>query len=374
MKKRLLVLTLSVATLLAGCGAADTTEEEVTLRSVEATAVSTDSISSNFAYSGKAAPFKEIAVMPTVPGKVTSYQYDVGDTVGSGAVLFTVDSVTLQNNLRASEASYAAAELGYDNAKKTYENNLILFESGILAEAEMDQIKYAYESAGANLNALSVNMDTIRKSIADCTVTAPMAGTVTMRNVEVGGFATQAAPSYTIMDLSTIKVEVGVSEQSVNAIKEGDQVSVKMTAASATPLTGTISTISPAAGATGTYTVKVALPNPDGTIRVGMLAEVSFTTEQSDDAIILPVNTVLTKDGETYVYTVEGTTAKKVLVETGIESGESIEILSGLTSGDLVITRGQTYVSDGEQVNISNAAVDATTTDTDQTGEEEKGE
>ena len=58
--------------------------------------------------------------MPTVPGKVLSFNYDVGDKVGQGAVLFTVDSTDLQNNMRSLQASYNAAKLGRDNAKSTY--------------------------------------------------------------------------------------------------------------------------------------------------------------------------------------------------------------------------------------------------------------
>ena len=71
------------------------------------------------------------------------------------------------------------------------------------------------------------------------------------------------------MDLSTIKVEVGVSEQVLNTINIGDKVDVTMTAVSDLPLEGTVSTVSPAAGQTGMYTVKIELPNEDGIIKAG---------------------------------------------------------------------------------------------------------
>lgn len=355
MKKYVLLFAVCAATALAGCSSSDAAEEEVILRSVEVAEISTDSISSDFSYSGKAAAAKEVAVMPLIAGKVTGYNYDVGDNVKAGTVLFTVDSSTLHSQLLSAEANYSAAELGYNNAKKTFENNSLLFDEGIISQAEMDQINYAYESAGANLNALQIQINLLKKNIGDCSVTSPMNGVITARNIEIGGFATQAMPSFTVMDLSTIKVEVGVSEQGVNAIKPGDTVSVKMTGASAEPFIGTIATVSPATGATGTYSVKVELDNANGLIKSGMLAEVSFTTEQSDDAIVLASDTILSKDGETYVYLVDGQTVKKALITIGIESGESTEVLSGLAVGDFVITRGQTYVSDGEQVTISNA-------------------
>lgn len=355
MKKQAIGLFALCAVLFAGCGQEEAPEEK-TLRTVETETVGKADIASGFSYSGKAAPSKEVSVVPTVPGKVINFNYDVGDTVREGAVLFTVDSTDLQNNLRSLEANYHVAELNLNNSKTTFENNQILYDEEIISQAEYDQIKLGYETAEANVTATQIQIDNLKKNISDCTVTSPMTGVIAQRGVERGGFASQAAPAYTVMDLSTIKVEVGVSEQVVNTIAIGDEVQVKMTAASAEPLTGRVSTISPSAGQTGTYTVKIELNNGDGLIKAGMLAEVSFTMEQSEGAFVLPRNAVLTKDGETYVYIMEGNTVKKTPVETGIETGETIEITSGLSEGMEVVTKGQTYVSDGEEVSVAGAA------------------
>lgn len=88
-------------------------------------------------------------------------------------------------------------------------------------------------------------------------------------------------------------------------------------------------------------------------MKPGMLAEVRFITDSSSNTMILPRDAVITKDGEVYVYVVENNIAKKVPVETGIESGENIEIISGLTTDMQVVVKGQTYITDGEEVNVS---------------------
>ena len=354
MKKKLLIALAMCMALGTGCGKEEVKEEK-TLRSVEVATVGESEIASEFKYTGKAAPAKQVSVVPTIPGKVTSYRYEVGDKVGKGAVLFTIDSTDLSNNLRSAEAGYNVAKLARDNAKNTYDSNKLLYDEGIISKAEYDQIKYAYDAAEAQLTSLQVQMETLKKSIGDCSVTSPMNGVIATRGVEQGGFASQAAPAYTVMDLSVIKVEVGVSEQTVNAIKIGDKVDVLMTAVSELPLEGRVSTIAPAAGQTGMYTVKVELNNAKGIIKSGMMAEVCFTAEAAEDTIVLPRNAVISKDDETYVYIVNGDTAKKVMVETGIEAGETIEITKGLKNGDKVVTKGQTYISDGEEVNITNA-------------------
>jgi multidrug efflux pump subunit AcrA (membrane-fusion protein) len=180
MKKRILIALALCMALGTACGKKEV-EEEKTLRSVEVTTVGKGDIASEFSYTGKAAPAKEVSVVPTVPGKVLSFNYDVGDKVGQGAVLFTVDSTDLQNNMRSLQASYNAAKLGRDNAKSTYDSNKLLYDEEIISKNEFDQIKYAYESADAQLASIQVQMDNLKKNISDCTVTSPMTGVIATR-------------------------------------------------------------------------------------------------------------------------------------------------------------------------------------------------
>lgn len=169
MKKRILIALALCMALGTACGKKEV-EEEKTLRSVEVTTVGKGDIASEFSYTGKAAPAKEVSVVPTVPGKVLSFNYDVGDKVGQGAVLFTVDSTDLQNNMRSLQASYNAAKLGRDNAKSTYDSNKLLYDEEIISKNEFDQIKYAYESADAQLASIQVQMDNLKRISA----TAPL--------------------------------------------------------------------------------------------------------------------------------------------------------------------------------------------------------
>lgn len=359
MKKTGICLALLCVLTVSGCTAQEEpVVEEKAVRTVQTTTVTTGEISSDFSYSGTVAPSREVSVVPSMAGKVTSYAYDVGNTVQEGAVLFTLDSTDLQNNMRSLEANYAATQLQVDNAKSQLESNTILYEEGILAKNDLDQLQLAYDSAQANLTSIQIQMENLQKNIDDCNITAPISGVISARGVEVGSFAGQSAPAYTIIDLSTVKVEVGVSEQMVNDIAVGESVDVLLTAVSEEPFSGTVSTISPTATQTGTYTVKVTLNNSKGAFKPGMIAEVKFVTAASQNALILPRDAVIEKEEETYVYIVENNTAKKVPVTLGIESGENVEITSGLTADMQVVTKGQTYISDGEEVQVQNPTED----------------
>ncbi|MBQ2412879.1 MAG: efflux RND transporter periplasmic adaptor subunit, partial [Anaerotignum sp.] len=184
MKKKLLIALAMCMALGTGCGK-EKAEEEKTARSVEIMTVGKGEIASEFAYTGKVAASREVSIIPTIPGKVTNFNFDVGDKVTKGAVLFNIDTVDLNNNLRSAEAGYNVAKLARDNAKNTYENNKLLFDEEIISQMEFDQIKYAYEAAEAQLASVEVQLDTLKKSISDCAVTSPLTGVVATRGVEI---------------------------------------------------------------------------------------------------------------------------------------------------------------------------------------------
>ena len=110
MKKTASLLALACVIAMTGCTPKEEVTEEKTARTVQTAAVTTGDISSDFSYSGKVAASREVSVVPTIAGKVTGFGYEVGNSVGAGAVLFTVDSTDLQNNLRSVEANYDATK------------------------------------------------------------------------------------------------------------------------------------------------------------------------------------------------------------------------------------------------------------------------
>lgn len=438
-----ILIALTLAMSMIGCKAK--TEEileepEETARAVEVVTLSSESIASEYTYSGKVAPNEEANVLSTVGGKVAQANYDIGQNVSKGAVMFRMDTADVENQINVLRASLTAVEAGitsaktnlelvngatmqsqienaktalenaklnFDNVKTNYENNKVLFEAGILSQTEMNQIQLSYDSAEVAYHQAEQNYDLVanqmpaenqrkaedaynsavaqkasieaqiksaQKTISDATVTAPISGVITTKNIVAGTVLSQASPAYVITDMSKVKIDVAVTQQVINTLSVGQQVDVVLSAISQEPFQATITTINPVANAQGTYDVQVELNNPDGVLKVGMLGEVSFTKESAENTIVLPRSCVIEKDNEIYVYIEENGKAKKVLVTTGIDTGENIQITSGLEEGMNVVTKGQTYLSDGDTVqiaenNVKNDGENATVDDENNTEE-----
>lgn len=440
MKKKYIAVALLLCSSLVftACGKKEDPNAQVVAEvepaaPVQVLKVEKTSIENQYTYNGKVKPVNEVQVLSTVGGKVASVNYDVGDIVNAGDVLFTMDTADIRNQINVlqgslqsieanissartnvelvngasmqsqiesakaalnnAELAYNNAELTYNNTKTTYENNKTLYESNVISKTAFDQSEMAFKQSETGLkqaelayNQAKESYDIIanqmpeenlkkaqealkvaeaskasilaqiassEKSLRDAVVTSPISGIVTACNVKPATVLSQSTSPFTIIDTSAVDIDVNVSEQIINSLSPGQIVSVKVAAASAEALQGTIRTINPAASEAGTYEVKVEIPNGNNILKSGMFGEVSFTREKSENTIVLPRNTVVSKNGETYVFVEDNGVAKKVPVTLGVDNGDQIEILSGIEQNMNVIIKGQTYLEDGDKVQIA---------------------
>ncbi len=291
------------------------------------------------------------------------------------------------------------ANLALDNAKDALDRTTMLYENGVATKVDLDNVQMAYDQrlttveqaeiglstataglaqaeetlnistgavvsenrekaqigiaqAQASQQSVQVQLSIARETLGDTTVTSPISGVVSAKNAKQGETYGMQMPAYTIVDMRQVLVSVKVSELMINLLSVGQTVDVRINALGEKPVKGTIKTISPAADQSNTYPVEIVIDNPDSTLKPGMFAEVSFLREQSENTIAVPRSTVLEDAKERYVFIDEAGIARRVVVTTGIDNGQTIEILSGLKDGDQVIITGHTYVRDGDKINV----------------------
>ena len=369
--KRILAALLAGAMVLcAGCGKEEETEEESSnSTAVEVTDVTSGAMSSEYTLNGKIAAVNEVQVFPLLAGQVQTLNVSEGDTVSKGQTLFTVDTSTVTSTMSSLQQSYSAtktatdraiesAKVGVEQAELAVSNTEALLEAGAAAEQDLTKAKQALTQAqagvaqaeaqqSASLAQIQASMDQINKQAS--------LGTVTAVNVDRGGMASSAQPSVVIAENGAVEVQVSVAEDVFTGIKVGDTASVTVSAVSKESMNGTVSTLPAAANAqTNLYDVSVSLPS--GTKPpIGAFATVTFYTDRRASTISVPTESILTgNNNEQYVFTVnaDGTAATRVTVTTGLVTKDSTEIVSGLKAGDRVVTKGQSYLSDGAAVHV----------------------
>ena len=268
--------------------------------------------------------------------------------------------VITQNDFNSVELGYTQAQNGLNQAQNAYDTavtgleqaktSLALYTEKTMGDSETTA-RNALKSAQASRDAAQNGLNILKSNLNYIRVTSPIDGVITSRNIEPTNMVSASSSPFVVADTSKVTVDVEVSERIINSINIGQNIGVNVNAVFDGPVNGTIKTINPAAGNSGSFTVKIELDNSDGMLKPGMVAHVSFVETSAQNVVVVPRNTVIEDSEAPYVYVTDGKTATKKYVTTGIDDGANVEI-SGIEFGEQIIISGQNYVADGGPVTI----------------------
>lgn len=233
----------------------------------------------------------------------------------------------------SAQSGYKAAEKGMETAEESAE----LTQGDILADTE------AQLMTGLELAALQAESAEI--ALSYYTVKAPVSGVIESKNVEVNGMASQAAPAYTIVNNDTMTVTFHVSEKVRNTLAIGQSIMLDRSGAE---YEATITEIGASINQmTGLFEVKGCVAANGTELPSGVSVKIIADTYKAENAMLIPYDSVYYDNDGAYVYcNVEGR-AKKTFIETGIFDEERIEVVSGLSLGDVVVTSWSPKLADG---------------------------
>jgi RND family efflux transporter MFP subunit len=240
------------------------------------------------------------------------------------------------------------AKIAYDDAATALARITTLYEEGAVSLQDYERTQSAYNMARESYAAAG-------DAIGNATVTSPIGGYVTSVNVSVGGMASQASPAVTISNTDRLEINTGLSENMINKVKPGDTVEVRVKSVSEdSSFVGTVTAMAPApAVGSLTYPIVITLDSPGEEVKPGMFAEVTIAADKVEGALAVPSKSVFIRAGRQMVISLDASDAVVLNeVTTGVDNGDVIEIKSGLTAGDRVVTEGQSYLNVTSKVNI----------------------
>lgn len=384
-QKRILSLALAAAMALSltACGSksdsSGSADDTPTGVAVQVQPVTADTISTENKVSGKVVSDNESSVFVASSAKCTAVYVDAGDMVSAGQKLCTLDLASTISSYNAANISYNSAVQSYQDQKNVFDSQIALYtknvndlkalkEIGAASQTEIDQAQLQLESAQATKNStlsqLEAGMQSYKSNVEQLStvlenvdgagnVIAPISGTLVSLNAEENAFVSPSMPVAVIDGVDQMKISVSVSEALVPKLTIGDSVDVTVSAASQT-FAGAIRSVEQAANAqTKLYTVTVSVPSDVSGLLSGMFADVTFHTDTASGAIVVPTESILTSGSTQYVYVVQDdNTAKYIEVTTGLTGNGVTEVTSGLSAGQQLVTVGQSYLSDGAAVRV----------------------
>lgn len=277
-----------------------------------------------------------------IAGNITSIRVEEGDRVSKGQLLATINPTTVKEAHRATLTTLKQAQ-------DAYRRFLPLHQSGTISDMKWVEIESKLEQAKA---AESI----ARQQLSHSTLTAPFAGVIAAKNVDLGTYVLPGQPALKLANVAQVNAKVSVPEAEISHLHVGDKVKLTVAALSGAIFRGTISEKGIDANPIShTYDVKVGITNPQGRLLPGMVcnAQVQGCAATPSHITVPPQSIELDIDNSRFVWTVVNGKAHQQPVTTGDFEGDGIVILSGLKAGDQVIINGQQKVSEGMNVDTA---------------------
>jgi RND family efflux transporter MFP subunit len=345
----------------------------VTVKSATATA---GAIVRNVEFSGVLVPDKTVNIYAKLAGQATYVGADVGNAVKAGQLLVQIDTKELNAQLKVAEAALSGvmdqaaqakigvetARLNLDLAQRAYDRTRTLFQTKVVTQSQLDDAqtkldlaKSAFDNASQQYQTVSdsgvaqaqAQANLIRVQISNSTITSPISGVITNRNINLGEITSLSTPLMSVADTSTLKLQGNLSQEDIVHLSVGSKVKVSVDVVPGKTFIGRVEQVGPVAAATGQYfPVVVRLAN-DGKLLAGMTAKASFTLNGAQ-GIIVPLSAIGSgEDGQAFVFVVSGGTVHKRQVTLGMKNDTNVQVLSGLQAGDIVATTNVDALQDG---------------------------
>lgn len=345
MKKIFLLIILTI--ILTGCGSENVIENKIPY--VKTQKVTPANVNTENIYAGTVCGKYETNLAFQVGGKILSRNVEVGNFVRRGDLLFTLDSkdILQQANQADSQVNAAAAQL------KLAETNLKrysqLFSENAISAAMLDQYQTNYDSALANYkNAVALSKQS-HNALDYTNLFSTADGVISAINVEIGQVVSAGQIILTLVQNDELEVEINIPENKLSEVKIGTPCEISFWANSE-KVAGVVREISPIADSTSkTYRVKISLQNLREDINLGMTASAIFPAKNSN-GVILPLSAIYQTGENSQVWTVTAEN-KAALKNVTVQDFSNNEVLvSGLNSGEIVITAGVHKLREGQEV------------------------
>ena len=336
--KRLLLSTLVAAIpIISGCHKAPgQNQTELPSATVHAQTVERKSRAATEDVVGTVRPKLSAAIEAKVSGRIEQMLVVPGQLVKAGDRLVQLDAHEIQSRLDQASAARQQAESDLKRATD-------LIQQKILSQSEFENAQSKFRIAAA--------AEAETKTMLDYTlIVAPFDGVITRKLADVGDLAAPGKSLLQMENPDTLRLEADVPEALIGNVKLGDNLAVRI-AAVTNDIAGTVAEMSPTADPNSrTYLVKLDLPGATG-LRSGQFGRVSVPVGEAS-AIRVPAAAVVQRGQMELVFVVVGNHAQLRLVKTGNRMGDEVELVSGLDSGEQVVTEDVSVLTDGQPVTI----------------------
>ncbi len=314
-------------------------KEEETKIPVETAKVTQGLITASYSGSSSLEAEAEALVVAKVSGVVEKILVEEGYTVRAGQTLAKLDDEQYRLELNRAKSVLEKLENEFERNESLFKNKIVSQEAYDKSKSEYHTQKAAYDLAKLRLNYTEIK--------------APISGIVTKRLVKVGNMVKQDDQTFQVTDFDPLLAVLHVPEREMNKLEKGLPADLTADAVPDTEFKGKILRISPIVDAgTGTFKVTVEVRDKTRRLKPGMFARVQVVYDSHENALLVPKSAILSEDTDTWAFVITDGTVNKKRVSIGYNNSTHVEVISGLSLDDIIVTTGLNSLKDGSKIKV----------------------
>jgi membrane fusion protein (multidrug efflux system) len=306
---------------------------------VEVVKVATASLPQSITTVGSLRSDESVTIRPEVAGRISAINFQEGQRVAKGAVLLRLDP-------SINEAEVLQARANLKLARSKYERAVDLSKSNFISGQARDE-------AENNLRVAEAAVALVEARLAKTEIRAPFTGVIGLRSVSIGDYVKEGADIVNLESIDLLKVDFRVPEVYMRQVKAGQPLQVALDAYPGKTFEGRVFAVNPLLDAAGrAVVIRAQVKNADASLRPGMFARVRLITSESTDSLVVPEQALVPQGSEQFVFKVVDGRAVRAKVEVGQRRDGKVEMVSGVTAGEVVVVSGQQRLRDGVPVAV----------------------
>lgn len=302
-------------------------------------------------------PHASVIVSAETNARVTARLIERGDRVQADQLLFELDGSRARIEYQRAQASVDARASDAAQAERERSRSATLHEREGISAAAHDRILHASEAAAAAEELARLSKRAAARGLRDAKIRAPFAGIIAEHHVEFGDFVRVGTPMATLVDLSRVRLRVGLMAADLDLVAIGDRFEVEFADLGGRRLAGVLHSISPLADPrTGSYAAELWLDNPELELKQGMIGRVELAGDQAGEQLTIPRAAVIRRARAYAVWVIDEHGDQPRVRARELTLGRSgpdrVAVLDGLAPGERVVTEGMFALREGAAVEI----------------------
>jgi membrane fusion protein, multidrug efflux system len=289
---------------------------------------------------GSIEAWTRLELFSKVAGSITEVLVTEGDHVKKGDIIARIEDNDYEIALKRATAAYKLAKAEFERDKTVY-------AKGVIPTAELDLKETSLQTAKADL-------ENAELMLSRCTITAPMDSVIRRLDAKIGLLLSVGDVVAEMMHIDKVKGVVGIPESDIPAIRKLNEVELTLKALDGLTVKGKKHFLAPAPdSAARLYRLELEIDNSSGDILPGMFVRANVVKKSMENAVVIPLYSVISRNSEQYVFVEKNGVAVKRNVTLGIMENWMVQVTEGLTSGEKVLIEGHRDVENGQKIKIA---------------------